>query len=543
MLPKVSKNVNAVNAVNAVNPVNVDNLVAGNKRDTIRENSYLGKRGYTILKSVLTKTEEEQLKDECTLIPFTGSYAGANTSDTKIFVYRESEKKIYVPRFYGIEKYGLPEKTEICEGVEMNCPFHGSLRENQKPIVDVYLKHLQNGNNGSILEAPCAAGKTVMGIYIASVLKKKTLILVHKEFLMNQWIERMQTFLPTAKIGIIQADKYDVEGKDIVLGMIQTMCRKDYNLDEFGLTIIDEVHRIGSEEFSKTLLKVSTHYMLGISATVERKDKLTKILYMFIGPKIYTSEREKADSVIVKGIKYTTKDDDFNETEYDYRGNPKYSTMISKLCSYIPRCNFVIQILRDLIQNNKDGQIIVLCHNICLLTYLYDEVTREKFATCGYYKGGMKKKQLKDSEDKQIVLGSFAMASEGLDIPTLSTLVFATPKTDIIQCVGRILRVKHSNPIVVDIIDSHQLFKNQWSKRKAYYRKCNYTILEGDSVNTCQPPIRKTKTTNNKLKPSLLSNCTSKDESDEDDGDEDEEEEEEEEEEETNNNVCNVFDD
>jgi superfamily II DNA or RNA helicase len=464
------------------------------EREKIKENSYIGKRGYTILKSVLTKKEEEFLKEECTMIPFNNS--PFQTGETKFYVFRESENKLYIPRFYGIERYGLPSRSEISQGSDIHCPFMGSLREIQKPIVQTYLNHVLSGSGGAILEAPCAMGKTVMCIHILSQLKKKTLILVHKEFLMNQWIERMKTFIPSARIGTIQADIYDVENKDVVIGMIQTMYRKDFSQhehwDEFGLTIIDEVHRIGSEEFSKTLLKVSTQYMLGVSATVERKDKLTRLLYMFIGPKIYTSEREKTgDNVVVRGLKFISRDPDFNEMEYDYRGNPKYSTMISKLCNYIPRCQFILGVLRDLIEENSEAQIIVLAHNICLLEYLYSALDKEKFATFGYYRGGMKKEQLKKSEDKQIVLGSYAMASEGLDIPSLSTLVLATPKTDIVQCVGRILRVQRAKPVVIDIIDTHETFQNQWTKRKTYYRKCNYTLLQGTSIDTCEPIVQK----------------------------------------------------
>ena len=73
------------------------------------------------------------------------------------------------------------------------------------------------------------------------------------------------------------------------------------------------------------------------------------------------------------------------------------------------------------------------------------------------------------------------MASEGLDIKTLTTLIMATPKTDVCQSVGRILRVKHTTPIVIDIIDAHDLFKNQWQKRKSYYKKQNYRIIVTDS--------------------------------------------------------------
>jgi hypothetical protein len=74
------------------------------------------------------------------------------------------------------------------------------------------------------------------------------------------------------------------------------------------------------------------------------------------------------------------------------------------------------------------------------------------------------------------------MASEALDIKTLTTLIMATPKTDIEQSVGRILREKHTNPIVVDIIDTHDLFKNQWKKRKTFYKKENYKIIYTTSV-------------------------------------------------------------
>ena len=75
------------------------------------------------------------------------------------------------------------------------------------------------------------------------------------------------------------------------------------------------------------------------------------------------------------------------------------------------------------------------------------------------------------------------MAAEALDIKTLSTLVMATPKTDITQSVGRILRAKHENPIIVDIIDSHDIFQNQWRQRKRYYKKCNYRIRATVSKN------------------------------------------------------------
>jgi superfamily II DNA or RNA helicase len=89
---------------------------------------------------------------------------------------------------------------------------------------------------------------------------------------------------------------------------------------------------------------------------------------------------------------------------------------------------------------------------------------------------------LQETEGKQIVLATFAMAQEALDIKSLSILVMATPKTDITQSIGRILRVRHDNPIVVDIVDRHEIFQNQWTQRKRFYKKCNYKILYKDST-------------------------------------------------------------
>lgn len=372
-----------------------------------------------------------------------------------------------------------------------------------------------DGNRRFVLGDHTVTHNTVMALKIVSLLKKKTLILVHKEFLMNQWIERIAEFLPGARVGKIQASVCDIDNKDIVIGMIQTMYNKVFPQEvysQFGLTIIDEVHRIGSEEFSKTLLKTITPYMLGISATVERKDKLTRLLYMFIGPKIHSMLRKQEDTVNVRGIEFVTGNEEFNQVEYDFRGQPKYSTMISKLCAFKPRSDFIVQTIRDLIQESPESQIMVLAHNRSLLTYLYAGVTTPRTppvsdtdsllaggvrgasdevatpaslaapATAGFYVGGMKQKDLDITETKQVVLATYAMAAEALDIKTLSTLVMATPKTDITQSVGRILRMKHANPRIVDIIDTHSTFQNQWKLRKRFYKKANYKIVTTTST-------------------------------------------------------------
>jgi superfamily II DNA or RNA helicase len=187
-------------------------------------NTYLGQKGYTILKSELSLQQQYMIREELTIKPFVPG-SPANNNATTFPAYRESPAKYYVPRYFGEKMFGPVKEYKIAQGSDINVAFSGDLRENQKEIVKSYLNHIENQNNygGGLLEVPCGGGKTVMGINIISKLQKKTLIIVHKEFLMNQWIERIQQFLPGACIGKIQGPIIDIEDKDIVIGMIQSI--------------------------------------------------------------------------------------------------------------------------------------------------------------------------------------------------------------------------------------------------------------------------------------------------------------------------------
>jgi superfamily II DNA or RNA helicase len=443
-------------------------------------NTYLGQKGYTLLKKELTPEKIKEIISDLTVKPHVHG-GPVNTNQPIFFVYRESEHKIFVPHYYGIEKFGLPGSIKLKEGLDINLIFNGALRENQEIVVKKYIDHVKKNNySGGLLELPCAYGKTVLSLNIISQLKKKTFIIVHKEFLMNQWIERIQQFLPNARIGKIQGQIIDIDNKDIVIGMLQSLSMKEYpasTFESFGLTIIDEVHHISSQTFSCALFKLVTKYMLGLSATMNRKDGTTNIFKMFLGDVIYKGKRDEERNVIVRAIDYYIDDDDFNNVVHDYRGNVQYSTMISKLCSYNHRSEFIIKVLSDMLIENPNQQIMILAHNKNLLKYLHDAIKHRNISSVGYYVGGMKEADLKETEGKQIVIATYSMAAEALDIKTLTTLIMATPKTDIEQSVGRILREKHSQPIVVDIIDSHIPFQNQWKKRKTFYMKENYKIL------------------------------------------------------------------
>jgi superfamily II DNA or RNA helicase len=475
-------------------------------------NTYLGNKGYTIQKSELSIKLQLKLKEMLMVKPYV---PGSPVVKENTFpAYRESDKKIYIPRYFGENLFGKAKSIKITEGTNIDLTFNGTLRDYQVPIVEKYLAHVKNGGGG-LLELFCGAGKTDLTINIISRLQKKTLIIVHKEFLMNQWIERINKYYPNARIGKIQGQVIDIDNKDIVIAMLQSLSMKDYPstlFDSFGFTIIDEVHHISSEVFSCALFKLVTKYMLGLSATMNRKDGTTKVFKMFLGEVVYKLERSKDENVIVRGITFKTNDEEFNELELDFRGQTAASKMLSKICNYNRRSEFIIKVLKDMIIENPKQQIMIIASYKNILNYMFEAIKHHNICTVGYYVGGMKESALKESESKQVVLATYSMAAEGLDIKSLSTLFMITPMTNIEQSVGRILRQKHEfEPIVVDIIDSHDNFQRQWLKRKSFYKKQNYKIIQTSS--DCYSPdalkwkvtyeptscIKKTKTINNTI--------------------------------------------
>jgi superfamily II DNA or RNA helicase len=449
-------------------------------------NSYLGNKGYTLYKICLTPKIIEFIKSELTVKPFVQtSYVEAKSFP----MYQESEKKIYVPRCWGIKVFGYPKLLKIAFGESINLTFNGELRDYQTKVLNEYLKAIDfgtpdnsnKGNGTALIELWTGAGKTVLGLKVIEVLKKKTIIFVHKSFLKNQWIERIEEYLPGARIGSIQGQTVDIENKDIVIAMIQSVSMKDYNeslFDSFGLSLYDECHHMSSEVFSNCLKKCNTLYGLGLSATMERKDGLTNVFKMYLGDICYKhSKNTSQDNVLIKAIDFIVQDDEYNEVERDFRGQVKYSTMVSKISNFNLRSDFIVHILENEMFINPDQQFIVLAHTKNLLNYLYKALCYKNFASVGYYIGGMKEEDLKKSESKKIILATFSMAAEALDIKSLTSLFLASPKSDIVQAVGRILREKHNKPLIIDLIDNHDVFLNQFTKRRAFYNEKGYKII------------------------------------------------------------------
>ena len=345
-----------------------------------------------------------------------------------------------------------------------------------------YFGFVIDGNHRFQLGDTTITHNTISAIYMISELKKKTLIIVHKEFLLQQWCERIAEFTGDARVGILRGKTIDVKNKDIVIAMLQSLSMKDYDsdiLEGFGTVVVDEVHHTGAEVFSRALKKVNFEYSIGLTATPKRADGLTKVFKWFLGDIGYTSKR-RTDEVDVQIYNYYDDSSDYNEEERIYNGKLNMSKMINNICAFEPRIKFIVDIIIKILTDEPGRRIILVSDRKEHLLNLGKLLISHNYDP-GYYYGGLKDWQLKAASTKNILLCTVQYVKEGYDEKGLDTLILASPKSDIIQISGRILRDKPEDrkytPLIIDILDDFSVFVNQGKKRQIYYKKCKYNII------------------------------------------------------------------
>ena len=223
---------------------------------------------------------------------------------------------------------------------------------------------------------------------------------------MNQWKERIEQFLPNATVGFIQGKTIDIENKDIVIGMLQTMSTKEFSEDiinDFGLTVYDECHHLSAEVFSQVMIRINTNYILGLSGTMTRKDGLTKVFKWFIGPVVHKEKSETQEEVLIKALYFEDPfNDNYNNVETDFKGNPQYSKMITKICNNENRTSMILNVIKYELKDNYEQQIMILAHNKSLIEELFKKI--EIFEkSVGLYVGGMKEEELKKVKIKKLL--------------------------------------------------------------------------------------------------------------------------------------------
>jgi superfamily II DNA or RNA helicase len=491
-------------------------------------------KGYAITKSSITDKQLAQLRKDLTMKPQDHFAKGTESFP----IYYESAARIYVPRHWGYKTFGEPEANIVPEGL----PFsdHIRFRTTFPPHdfqVDIIQSFLAKGANGLIC-VPCGYGKTFMALHIAVQIGKRFLIVVDKEFLMNQWKAEIENFIEGATVGILQAGvcqvgsettsveysaadlkqmakdaKLPVSGTkevikqrlqeagiditpkrttkqyDITICMIQTICRQEYPegfFSDYGLTIFDECHHLGAAYFCTALKTIQTKAMLGLSATPDRDDGMSCIFEYYLGEAVYKKTQRAPDKdAVVKAIWFHSDDPVYAEVPVNYRGETVTATLLNNVSGHEPRNQKILEHMQEYIED-PNRFILLISDRISQLEWFEAalQATHPMYKV-GYYIGGMKQTVLDENAATcQLLLATYQMVAEGFSVKKLNTIVLTTPRKKVEQASGRIFRERIDErkvaPHIIDIIDSHDCHKRRWAVRQKFYKDSQYTIQHID---------------------------------------------------------------
>lgn len=412
----------------------------------------VGVGGWTVIKP--PKHLKEDIKRKLTY-----TYRDITDKLITIYAYEEHDGLLYVPRnFIPVEPAGYWDTVDI--------EFDGQLTDVQKTLfadaIDGLTKHY-----GGVIHATTGIGKTVLTLAIASYLKLRTLVIVPTYQIALQWAEAVTKFTNTEP-GMIRQDT--VEIAPITIAMIQSLCaRNGYDLhrETFGLVVWDEVHLTPTAVYSATATMFNSKYRLGLSATPFRRDGLHWLIKLHIGGIIakYMAKEVVPRVLLVNyfGIPYAMR---------GLRNEFQLGLLLTSLIKDQHRVELLAGYTRSAYDRGRE--ILVLSDRIQLLD-LIKEASGIPESDCGYMIGGKKKK------DAQVLFGTYACAGIGFDKPTLDTLIFATPRADVEQAVGRMMRKgnKKNQPLVIDIIDKRCPDLAVLSKKRLkFYEYCGCEIVE-----------------------------------------------------------------
>ena len=365
--------------------------------------------------------------------------------------------RAYVPRTFGVD---IVEDSRVL--APMQIPFKGTLRPYQKDPVE---RMLLAGDG--VLVAPTGSGKTVMGLKIASGLGHKTMVLVHKKILLDQWVDRVQEFCGI-QAGIVGDGKVQNTDSPIVIGMVQTLVKSGYEkhkkfFDSFGLVIGDECHRHGAAMWQRAINLFPAYYRIGLSATPYRTDGLDDIIFWNFGPIKHDSKPRLKAKVIQK--------------EIAEGGEPQELKYLDVLKDFVYNSERNGVIINDAVSAVSKGRfVLILTRYVDHVELLYTGLKMRLPGRVARLYGAVQEPIMPKTK---VIIGTFAYLKEGVDIPELDSLIYALPvvsEVDLAQSAGRILRShpdKHS-PLIMDYVDT--CLKNTASKRAVAFTKLGFSV-------------------------------------------------------------------
>lgn len=382
--------------------------------------------------------------------------------------YREVRTGLMIPRGFGGQLVSLARNRKVPFRIEdrrralseINFHFKGTLKPFQeKAVEDVLSKDF------GTLSAPTGSGKTVMALNVIAKRRQPTLIVVHTKELLYQWIDRIETFLgiPKEEIGVIGDGKKTI-GEKLTVALVQTLykCAEEI-FPHIGFLIADECHRAPARTFTQAVSAFDSKYMLGLSATPWRRDRLSRLIFWFLGDVVHKVENQdlvksgdilEAD-VITRGTNFRTSLD----------ASEEYTKVLSELTEDHQR-NILIASDIAKAASNGGGISLVLSdrkdHCEAFVNLLKGRFGIDAELLTGDIANGERQaivERLNRGEAK-VLVATGQLIGEGFDCKGLSTLFLTTPikfSGRVLQYLGRVLRPApgKEKAMVYDYVDTH----------------------------------------------------------------------------------------
>ena len=364
---------------------------------------------------------------------------------------------------------------------------HGlSLRPYQQEAVDAIEKHGQG-----LVIAPCGAGKTFIGLASMTRFNTKTIVLVHTHDLAEQWKDRLEAQLVTREgkkphVTLYGGGKRDDSGQ-IVIAMFQSVIKERWEElhewgKQFGMCIVDEAHHVPATTFSQVMMSMPAKIRIGLTATPDRPDGLSDILYWHFGKALYRITTQK----LIEEGRVLAPDVHFTRTRWSPPGKMDWAKLVSNMCNDETRNRQILEMVQEFV-TQEHRQVLVLSDRVQHCIDMAEQ-TANRGVSAAALVGKMSKKQRAEvlsAADRREVKAIFAttVADEGLDLPGLDTVILTTPTKAlgrIQQRIGRIMRTapNKKKPIVIDLVDNAKPSYYAHKKRAKLYRELGCNVQE-----------------------------------------------------------------
>lgn len=395
---------------------------------------------------------------------------------------------IYVPRcFVPIHPNpNVPPGQAMSDSITFEGKLENSGTRPQESAIKAIKEAFAKWPYAGIVQLPPGCGKTVIAIAAAIQLRQRTMICVHTSILFAQWLKRIATFAPSAKIGYIRGAKWQVDDDtDFIVAMLPTLYRKlskpetEQRLKDLqcGLVVVDEVHHVAARTYFAAVISIPTQCLLGLSATPKRNDALTRILYYVMGPNIFRAATEVDQRLqkVARILHY----EPFMGNKRTFSSRNFERTYFLKRLSQDKDRNLWLrdEIVKLLTDDRK--QFLILSHYIKHLKVLKQLLAEY----CSSAEMITQKTKAAERETifatARIIFATYTLIKEGCDEPRLNTMVLTLPAGNIIQTAGRVMRGSSAFAYVLDVADENSHFgilDAMALNRRKFFQKSEFTI-------------------------------------------------------------------